>query len=117
GRAGFDVNCGSAGILEVAEKGCASPFAVAAAKRIGIDLSEHRRRRLTAEFIGLHDLYVCADEEVAVAVLAMGVEIKRIYNAQVSNPWPVQFQTDYDRTAEAIMAAMYRVIARYFSVE
>lgn len=113
-----EVLCDSAGVLNAAEKGCASPFAVVAAKRIGIDLAGHKRKRLTSKALA-HiegcDLFICADEEVAAAVLGMGVDIKKIYNAQVTNPWPVQFQQDYDRTAEAIIAAMYRVIARYFS--
>lgn len=112
-----DVVCESAGVLEAATKGGgpAPEFAVVAAKRIGIDLSGHRKHQLDPRTIGDYDLFVCVDEEVAARVLEAGAKMQNIYNAQIGNPWPCQFQEDYDQTAERIMAAMYRVVIRYFS--
>ena len=113
--AGKYVQCESAGILESAAEGSASPYAIVAGKRIGIDLSDHRRRQIDSLDLRDFDLFVCVDEKVAAYVLALGVPMEKIYNVQISNPWPVQFQVEYDETAEAIMKAVYRTIIRYFS--
>lgn len=120
-QAGSRIHCESAGILEIADKGGdASPLMVKAAKRIGIDLSKHERRwidRLGGCPLSEYGLFVCVDEEVAAYVMNLGVNIKKICNAQISNSWPSQFQQDFDRTAERIMGAMFRVVTRYSSSE
>ena len=112
-----NVVCESAGILDVAASGGpASPFVVKAADRIGIDLSEHAKRQIGPSRLSIegYDLFVCVDEEVAARILELGVDIRKICNAQVSNPWPSQFQEDHDRTFEIILAAMFRMVTRYF---
>jgi protein-tyrosine-phosphatase len=115
-NAGLDVVCESAGILDVAAKGgCASPFGVVSAKRIGLDISNHNKRQIDSLNLKEYDLFVCVDEAVAARVLELGVPIQNIVNVQVDNPWPSQFQIDHDVTAEKIMAAMYRVVTRFFS--
>lgn len=108
----------SAGILEIADKGgSASSFMIKAAKRIGIDLSSHKRRWVNSLHFKDYDLFVCVDEEVAAYVIGLGVDIKKVCNAQVPNPWPSQFQRDHDDTAGRIMDRMFHVITRYFSSE
>lgn len=110
------VHCESAGILAVAgQAGGASSFMVKAAKRIGIDLSSHSKRCISSLDLSQYELFVCVDEDVATYVLGTGVDIKKICNAQVSNPWPSQFQQDYDQTAGRIMERMFQVVTRYFS--
>lgn len=114
-----DIVCESAGILEVADKGGkASILMMEAAKRIGIDLSEHERRWVNRLDISNYDLFVCVDDEVAAyLIIELGVDIKRVCNVQISNAWPSQFQRDLDDTAERIMGVIFRVITRYFSQE
>ncbi len=105
----------SAGIGEnAATGGPAAPFAIAAAKRIGLDLSGHKRRRTNSLDLKSYDLIVCASDEVAGQIIKDGGDMKQLYNAQITNPWPVPFEQDYERTAVAIMGAMYLVVARYF---
>jgi len=122
-QSGSRIHCESAGMLEIADTGGpASSFTIKTANRIGIDLSKHERRWIaqlnnSCRPLDEYDLFVCVDEEVAAHVLSLGINIKRICNAQVSNPWPSQFQEDYDHTAERIMGAMFRVVTRYFSSE
>ena len=114
-NAGHDVICESAGAgVSAAKGGPATPFAVTAAKRIGIDLTGHEKRRITSLDLADYDLVICASDEIAAQVIQAGVEMKKVYNAQVTNPWPCQFQEDYDGTFQQILAAMYRVVARYF---
>lgn len=113
-----DVACNeSAGILEIARKGGASPLMIKAARRIGIDLSSHKRRWINSLKISNYDLFVCVDEEVAAYVIGLGADMKNVCNAEISNPWPSRFQRDLDDTAEKILAAMFRVVTRYFSPE
>jgi len=114
-----EVHCESAGMLEIASNkgGGASSFMIKAAKRLGIDLSDHTRRWVNSLNINDYDLFVCVDEEVAAYVMELGVDIKKICNAQVSNPWPSQFQRDYDDTAGRIMDRIFHVVTRYFSSE
>jgi len=113
-----EIDCESAGILEIADKGgCASPLMIKAARRIGIQLSSHERRWVKSLNISDYDLFVCVDEEVAAYVIDLGADIKKVCNAQISNPWPSTFQRDLDDTAERIMGAMFRVVTRYFSSE
>ena len=114
-----DMICESAGILEIANKGGgASPSMVNAAKRIGLNLSSHKRRWVNSLLdLIAYDLFVCVDDEVAAYLMGLGVDMKQICNAEVSNPWPSQFQRDLDDTAERIMGAMFRVVTRYFSPE
>ena len=114
-----EVHCESAGMLEIAGKdGGASPLMIKAAKRIGIDLSSHKRRWVNSLNINEYDLFVCVDDEVAAhLIMELGVDMKKVCNAGVSNCWPSQFQRDLDDTAERIMGAMFRVVTRYFSPE
>ena len=106
----------SAGIGESAAKGGeAATFAVTATKRIGLDISTHSRRHVDSLNLGEYDLVVTASDEIAAVMIQKGVDIKKIYNAQISNPWPVQFQEDYDATFATILTAMYRVVTRYFA--
>jgi len=112
------VLCESAGILEIADKGgSASPRMVKAAKQIGIDLSSHKRRWVNSLHINDYDLFVCVDDEVAAYVIELGADMKKVCNVQISNAWPSTFQRDLNDTAERIMGAMFRVVARYFSSE
>ena len=112
------VLCESAGMLEIANKGGgASPPMIEAAKRIGIDLSSHKRRWVNSLNINDYDLFVCVDDDVAAYVIGLGTDIKKVCNAEISNPWPSQFPRDFDDTVERIMGAMFRVITRYFSSE
>lgn len=116
-NSGHTTLCESAGILEVAATSKpASPLAVVAAKRIGIDLSAHRSRWTDSLHLKDYFLFICTEEAVAARLIELGVHPIQIYNAQITNPWPVNFQEDYDRTAEAIVAAMYRVVARHFPI-
>lgn len=111
-----EVQCESAGMLEIADKGGgASPLMIKAARRIGLDLSSHNKRWVNSLEIGNYDLFVCVDEEVAAHVIELGADMKKVCNAGISNPWPSQFQRDFDDTSERIMGAMFRVITRYFS--
>ncbi len=113
-----NVFCESAGILEIADKGGgASPLMANAARQIGLDLSSHERRWVNSLEISRYDLFVCVDDRVAAHMLELGVDIKKIYNAGISNCWPSQFQRDLDDTAETIMGAMFRVVTRHFSSE
>ena len=115
-NAGHDVNCESAGVGETAAKGTAAPFGVAAGKRIGLDFSGHQRRITSSLDLKQYDLIVCASDEIAGKVIEQGADLKKVYNAQVPNPWPVQFQQDFDSvTVPVILSAMYRIVAHYFS--
>lgn len=115
-NAGHEVTCESAGIGENAAKGgCAAEFAVVAAKRIGLDISGHCKRRITSLDLAEYDLIVVASDAIAVDVMKAGGDLKKIYNAQITNPWPCQFQEDYDGTVAQVLTAMYRVVAHYFS--
>lgn len=109
------VVCDSAGIGASAKKGGAAKFAVEAARRIGLDLSRHVRKHIDRCKLTEYDLIVCASDEIAAKVIEAGADMSLVYNAQITNPWPVQFQEDYDGTVAQILGAMYRVICRYFS--
>lgn len=113
---GHEVICESAGIGEhVAEGSGAAEFAVIAAKRIGLDISGHSRRRVASLNLVEYDLIICVSDEIAGQMVGMGVDLNKIYNAQVPNPWPVHFEQDYEGTMTTILGAMYKVVARYFS--
>lgn len=113
---GHDVICESAGVGENAAKGGgATPFAVAAAKRIGLDISGHTKRHISSLDLTHYLLIVCASDEIAAQVIKAGGDMGKVYNAQITNPWPCKFQVDYDGTFEQSLSAMYRVVARYFS--
>lgn len=110
------VVCESAGVGKQAAKGGpAGSFAIVAAKRIGIDLSGHERRRTTGLNLESYDLIVCANDEIAGLVIDAGGDIDKVYNVRVTDPWPCKFQADYDETMQQILAAMYKVVSRYFS--
>ncbi len=111
-----NILCESAGISEHARGGTAAPFGLKAAKRIGLDLSEHSRRHISAMDLKEYELIVCVSDTVAAAVIEAGADMGKVYNANITNPWPVQFQDDYEeQTMPSILVAMYRVVRRYFS--
>jgi len=116
-NADHDVVVDSCGILEKATSkgGPAAPLAVAAAKRIGLDISDHNKRYLGSLNLEDYNLIVTATDEIAATVMGAGISLDKIYNAQVPNPWPVHFEQDYEPTMQRILAAMYQVVARYFS--
>ena len=115
-NAGHEVVCESAGVGEDAAKGGgATPFALAAAKRVGIDLSGHTKRRIASLNLAEYNLIVCASDEIAAQVIQVGADMKKVYNARINNPWHRQLQADYDATFEQILVAMYRVVTRFFS--
>lgn len=114
-NAGLLVTCDSAGISEHARSGKATRFGLAAAKLLGLDLTQHVRQHISAVNLKSYDLIICASDEIAGAVIEAGADMKKVYNAQVTNPWPVQFQEDYDNLCmPVILAAMYRVVRHYF---
>jgi protein-tyrosine-phosphatase len=85
-NAGDDVSCGSAGIGENAAKGGPpAPFAVEACRRIGIDIASHNKLRITSLNLADYDLIVCANDEIAGQVIQAGGDMKKIYNAQITN--------------------------------
>lgn len=111
-----DVICESAGVGPSAGSGgTASKFAVAAAKNIGIDLSEHQRRQTTEIDLSQYDLIVCATPDIAAMVIEHGAEMRKVYNAQIDNPWPVQFKEEFESTFEKVLGRMGIVVQRYFS--
>ena len=113
-KAGLDVNCESAGIEASATKGTAAKFGIVAAKRIGLDISDHMRRHISAVNLKNYDLIVCASDEIAGTAIAAGADMKKVYNVQITNPWPVQFQEDFDNCCmPAILVAMYKVVRLY----
>jgi protein-tyrosine-phosphatase len=110
-----EVTCESAGTSENARGGKAAKYGTAAAATLGLDLSGHIRRHIEDLDLASYDLIVCASDEIAGAVIAAGADMGKIYNAQVSNPWPVQFQEDYDTLCmPLVLASMWRVMLRYF---
>ena len=110
-----NVVCESAGIPEIASNIVgASHHMIEAANRLNIDLGSHERRWVNSLDINEYHLIVCVDDKVAAHVIGLGADISNVYNAQISNPWPSQFQRDFDDTAEQIMAKMYRVVTRHF---
>jgi protein-tyrosine-phosphatase len=114
-NAGHEVIVESAGALQVAEKGGPpSKFAFDAAHRLGLDISGHVRRYVKTLDLSSYDLIVCASDEIAGEMVSMGVDIEKVYNAQVPNPWPVHFERDYEGTMTTILGAMYKVVVLYF---
>ena len=114
-NAGHDVTVESAGIGETAGNGgSAAFFAVATAGILGLDISNHQRRRTTSLDLKKYDLIICASDEIAGTVIEQGANMKQVYNVAVANPWPVQFLADYEPTFLAIITAMGKVVLRYF---
>lgn len=110
-----DVICESAGTSEYAARGGpAAEFATKAAQQIGLDISRHERRQVTNINLSGYDLIVCVNDEIGGEMYNAGVEPKKIWNAQIVNPWPVHFEQDYEPTMQSILGAMYKVVARYF---
>ena len=115
-NASIDSVVESAGVLESAQGGGqASTHGIVCGRRIGIDLSSHQRRRAHNLSLDQFDLVVCVDDHVVSKLMGLGVLPEILHNAQIDNPFPSQDQRDHDATAEQIMAAMYRVVTRYFS--
>jgi len=89
---GNNILCESAGVNEKARYSGVAPFSIIASKRLCLHPEEYQKL--------LVDKYeISAD---------------KIYNAQVSNPWPCKFQEQYDVTMENILVAMYRIVKFYF---
>lgn len=112
---GLSTICESAGLSPNADKGGPAPEHVrTACQRIGINMSNHKRRHIKSVNLGEFDLIITVNDEVAAKVIEAGADVKKVYNANIPNPWPVQFQDDYDQTFALILGAMYRVVSRYF---
>jgi protein-tyrosine-phosphatase len=111
---GHDVIVESAGVLERAkEGGPASSFGIALARRIGIDLTRHQKRWIGDLDLTKYDLIVCANQQV---FNNMPVSYDgEIFDAEIENPYPSKDQSVYDETGAQIIAAMYRVVTKYFS--
>jgi len=55
------------------------------------------------------------NDAIAGTVIEAGVNYKKVYDAQVKNHWPIQFQEDYDNSCmPGILNATYRIISRYW---
>ena len=111
--AGHEVVVKSAGTN--AKEGCAAEFGVMAAKRLGLDLAGHRKTHVSNVQLADYDLVVCMDDKIADTIAKTGVDIKKIFNAQITNPWPCQFPEQYDTTMHQILIASYSIIKFYFS--
>lgn len=115
-NAGHNVSVESAGIGESASKNNegAARFAVAAAKRLGLDISSHRKQRTTSLNLGAYDLFICVSDGIAAELHKQGVPQEKLYNAEITNPWPCQFHAQYDTTMEQILVASNRIMGFYF---
>jgi protein-tyrosine-phosphatase len=120
---GYEVDVESAGVA-VQDEMVGLPHAkegALAAGRIGLDLSQGRRRRAQDLKLEDYDLFVVAGDSVGadldVIGKAQGLELlksKKIHNADIPNPWPIIKQEVYDeKTILRIIPEMYNVI-RYF---
>jgi len=110
-----DVIVESAGVGDYAKTGGKpAPFGVAAAKFLGLHIGGHTRRHVETLKLDDYDLFVCAADDVARELLKFCGDRSRMFNANVANPFPVQFQQDYEPCMIAILGGMYRVVARYF---
>ncbi len=118
-NAGHDVKVESAGILEIATKGGpASIFSTTSAKRLGLDMSGHNKRWVDNVKLDEFDLFVCLDRQVAEYLFGRHrIPKEKIYNVNISDPWPSLEQREHDLTAETIVSMAYRVVARKFSAE
>lgn len=107
--------CESAGISEnAALGGPASQFAISAARKIGLDISDHQKRQVANLDLSQYDLIICASDELAGQIVRAGVSMNKVWNAQIPNPWPVHFEQDYEQTMQLILGAMYKVVVRFF---
>ncbi len=112
-NAGHEVMVESAGTN--AKEGCAAEFGVMAAKRLGLDLSGHRKTHVSNVRPADYDLVVCMDDKIALTMVEAGVDMKKIFNGQITNPWPCQFPEQYDTTMHQILVASYNIIKFYFA--
>jgi len=111
-----NVMCESAGINDDKFEDDPAPFCVMAAKRLGLDISGHKKRHISEFDLNQYDLIIVVDDVVAgVLVDKYGVQIDKIFNVQISNPWPCQFQEQYEPTVEQVIIMMYRVVRFYFA--
>lgn len=115
-NAGHEAEVESAGVGENAAKGgCAGHHGVEAAKRLGLDITKHNKRRTNSLNLKEYDLIICATDGIAGQLYEQGADVSKLYNAEISNPWPCQFQEQYDVTMEQILVMSYRIIKFYFS--
>ena len=122
-----DVVVHSAGVTDSAKSGArAGIFGIRAAKLLGLDISGHKRQHVSTLLAALpagedYDLYVCVNDDVAGKLMEEFTDpsslMPKMYNAQIPNPWPVQFDADYEPTMKAILSQMFIVIARYFPTD
>ena len=117
-KAGQEVVCESVGIDEkAAGTGApAAPFGIRAGGNLGLDISKHKRRHISSVNVDDFDLIVCASDHIAAVVMGDNRErLKRIHNADIANPWPVQRQEQFEnKTMPAILTAMYEVVRYHF---
>lgn len=109
-----DAEIHSAGILDLATGRHASHQAVTAGRRFGLELGDHRGKKIEDVPHSLYDLVVCVDDSVVTYVSEkLGIPTNKIYNVQVGNCYPVKCQADFDEiTLPKILLAAARV-ARY----
>lgn len=110
------VVCESAGINNDAQGDGAAPFSMVAARRLGLELRGHKKKNVREFDLTQYDLIIVVDDIVAgVLVDKHAVSANKIFNAQIANAWPCQFQEQFDATMESIMIMMYRIIKLYFA--
>lgn len=115
-NAGHEAVVESAGTNENSGKGgCAGKHATFAASILGLDISKHNKRRVTTLDLGSYDLIITATDGIAGELYALGIDTSKLYNAEITNPWPCQFQEQYDRIMEQILIMAYRILNFYFS--
>ncbi len=114
-----DVVVESAGAGPSAKKGgTASIFTAIACHLIGLNIMGHQRRHVSQMNISEYDLIVATDDFVVALLLEQGVDIEKIYNANIQGgQWPFKFQEDYNRVFERILPAMFTVVTRHFIQE
>lgn len=113
-----DVVVSSAGYSDEVQVGKPpARFAIEFCKTLGIDISWHKRRS-TVGLAGLtgYDLYVVVDDAAAGALVKQGVDLNKIFNADVKNPWPPRHPEQYTATFDRILAAMAQVVRLEFPV-
>ncbi|MSU74220.1 hypothetical protein EXS57_00380 [Candidatus Kaiserbacteria bacterium] len=115
-QTGQGATCESVGIDDAAKGGGSAAFAsVKAAKRLGIDLSAHKKRHVSEVDLSTYDLFVVMTDEIAGKVVELrGGNRTNVFNVDVTNPWPVQFQEDFDICMPKILGAAYLVVQRYY---
>ena len=92
----------------------ASPFAKTAVKRLGLDLTGHVKRHISAVELADFDLVICPNDDIAGKVVELGADRAKVHCARIENVWPVGCQENYDAIVmPSILAEMYRVLRQW----